>query len=297
MGVLETRELTPEIGTQVLIDAEALVAGAHADELRDLLVERGVIVVRDAHLNDDQQRAFVATIGEVRLGTKYEAPTGGMISISEIAGTAFWHTDNMYIDLPPFAETLTAKVVPSRGGQTEFADTYAAFEALDPAEQEHLATLEVVHSMKTAMDRFFFDPTLEQLEEWMKHKRTQPLVWRHLNGRRSLIIGTTASHVVGMHPADSKELLDRLLAHTTQPRFVYRHEWAVGDLVMWDNTGTLHRLRPFDPAEPRELHRLCAEGVETFRGVRRSGAPDHPTAGEGGPPPTAAPQAATRRVG
>jgi alpha-ketoglutarate-dependent taurine dioxygenase len=265
--MLDTVELTPEIGSEVRISTEALVAGTHADELRELLVERGVIVVRDANLDDDQQRAFVATIGEVRLGTPYEAPTGGLLSISEIAGTSFWHMDNMYIERPPFAETLTAKVVPDQGGETEFADTYAAYEALPADEQEHLATLEVVHCMKTAMDRFYFEPTLEQLEDWMKHKRTQPLVWQHRNGRRSLIVGTTASHVVGMHPSDSKELLDRLLAHTTQDRFVYRHSWRVGDLVMWDNTGTLHRLRPFDPSATRELHRLCVEGVETFRGV------------------------------
>jgi alpha-ketoglutarate-dependent taurine dioxygenase len=134
-------------------------------------------------------------------------------------------------------------------------------------EQEYLDTLEVVHSMKTAMDRFYFDPTLEQLEEWMKHKHTQPLVWNHHDGRRSLIVGTTAQHVVGMHPSDSKDLLDRLEAHTTQDRFVYRHSWTVGDLVMWDNSGVLHRLRPFDPTQTRELHRLCVEGVETFRGV------------------------------
>jgi alpha-ketoglutarate-dependent taurine dioxygenase len=260
--VLETRDLTPRVGTEVITDRETLLSGEHADALRALLVARGVIVMRDIFFDDDQQKAFTCTLGELRLGSEYERVNGGLLKIVDIAGTRFWHSDLPYDVVPPFASVVTPRVVAPVGGETEIANTYAAFEDLPPDEQAYLETLQVVHSMKAAMDKTNPDATLEEIAHWRTYERTNPLVWRHGSGRKSLVLGTAASHVLGLHPYDSRQLLDRLEAHATQDQYVYRHTWRMGDVMVWDNTGVMHRVLAFDPASGRELHRYTLEGVE-----------------------------------
>ncbi len=92
-------------------------------------------------------------------------------------------------------------------------------------------------------------------------------MWHHKSGRKSLVLSTSASHVVGMHPADSQDLLRRLMVHATREEYIYRHQWRMGDLLMWDNTGTMHRVRPFDPESGRQLHRFTLNGEEPIVGV------------------------------
>jgi len=259
--VLEIKDLTPTIGSEVAIDADALLSGANADELRELLIARGALVFRDIHFDAEQQRTFTQTLGSIRHGLYEE---DGLLKVVDIRGTYFWHIDGTYTEVPPFATVLTPQVIAPEGGQTEFANTYAGFEALPADEQAYLETLEVVHTMKAAHDRAAPDATLEQIENYLKYRATQPLVWQHASGRKSLVIGVTASHIVGLHPAESAALLDRLLAHVTQPQFVYRHEWEPGDVVIWDNTGTMHRVIPFDLASGRLQHRFAIEGIEPF---------------------------------
>jgi alpha-ketoglutarate-dependent taurine dioxygenase len=92
--------------------------------------------------------------------------------------------------------------------------------------------------------------------------RSHPLVWTHKSGRKSLVIGSTAAYVEGLEAPDSMDLLVRLRDWATQPQFVYRHEWSTGDLVMWDNTGTLHRAIPYSPDSGRLMHRTILQGEE-----------------------------------
>jgi len=94
--------------------------------------------------------------------------------------------------------------------------------------------------------------------------RDLPLVWTHRSGRKSLVIGATGRHIVDMDFKKSAELLVRLRDWATQPQFVYRHTWSVGDLVIWDNTGTMHKATPYDPKSGRLLHRTKLEGEEAF---------------------------------
>ena len=260
--MLDVTHLTPTIGAEVVTDADALLSGAHADELRGLLVARGVIAIRGIDFDDDQLRAFSQSMGDLRMGTVYEQEHDGMLKIVDIAGTYFWHIDGTYTGIPPFGTVLVPRVVAPEGGSTEFASTYAAFDDLPADEQEYLKTLEVVHSVEAANRNAVPEKTMEGFEQFLGYRHTQPLVWQHRSGRCSLVIGATASHVIGMHPADSHELLQRLLTHATQDKYVYRHEWAMGDIVMWDNTGTMHRVRPFDLASGRLMHRFTLEGFE-----------------------------------
>jgi alpha-ketoglutarate-dependent taurine dioxygenase len=258
--VLQTIEMEPSIGSEVVIDAETLLSGTRAEELRDLLVRRGVLIMRGVHFDDAQLEAFAATIGDLRQGALYEPE--GMLKVRSIAGSYFWHFDGAYTAVPPFAPVMAPWVLSPEGGETEFANTYAAFDDLSAEEQEYLSTLNVVHSMQAGMSKGVLEPTWEDLETWRGHRRTLPLVWRHRSGRRSLVLGVTASHVVDMHFADSYDLLQRLLAHTTQDKYVYRHHWRMGDVAVWDNSGTMHRVRPFDVSSGREMHRFSVAGIE-----------------------------------
>ena len=276
---LTAAELTPSLGAELKIDAQCLVEGTHAREIRDLLVRRGVIVVRDIHLSDDQQRTFTRTIGDLRLGTFTKEGEQGMMKVTmdrkqnpEYAdffpGTFFWHIDGTYEAVPPFATVIAPRVLSLDGGQTEFANAYAAFEDLPREEQAFLSSLRVVHTMQATMFDAVPEATTKDFEVWLRYpKPIYPLVWGHKSGRKSLVLSNSASHIVGFHPAESRELLDRLTAHATQRKYVYRHEWNMGDLLVWDNTGTMHRARPYDPASGRILHRFTLNGEEPITAV------------------------------
>jgi alpha-ketoglutarate-dependent taurine dioxygenase len=267
-------ELTPRTGSELKIDVRALLSGEHAQEIRNLLVERGVLIVRDMPLTDDQQRAFTATLGTVRLGTVKKEGEDGLMKVTFdkkenatyaefFPGTFFWHMDGTYEEVPPFATTLTPRVLSPEGGNTEFTNNYAAFADLPKDEQAYLETLRVAHTMQAAMWPAYEDVSVEQFALWRSYpERTHPLVWRHKSGRKSLVLSTSAAHIVGMHPSDSHDLLQRLMAHATQPKYVYRHQWRMNDLLMWDNTGTMHRVRPYDTECGRRLHRFTLDGEE-----------------------------------
>jgi alpha-ketoglutarate-dependent taurine dioxygenase len=166
---------------------------------------------------------------------------------------------------PILASILNAKHLPPEGAQTEFCNTYAAYDALPDSDKKAIADLKIVHSAWGLQRYTFPEPSYEQF----KHAKavpsaTQPLVWTHRSGRKSLVLGATATHVVGMDPVESWELLVRLRDWATQPQFVYRHDWTLGDVVIWDNTGTLHRAMPYDPNSGRLLHRTMLAGEEAF---------------------------------
>jgi alpha-ketoglutarate-dependent taurine dioxygenase len=267
--------LTPKVGAELHVDPEALLDGSHAQEIRDLLVQRGVLIARDAGFDDDQQRSFTSTLGDLRLGRKRDGGDGLLKVTMDsrinpdyaeyFAGTFFWHIDGTYEAIPPFATVLSPRVLPPEGGQTEFANTYAAFEDLPAEEQRHLQTLQAVHSMHATMSPAVPEARIEDIKVWMDYPTpTYPLVWQHKSGRKSLVLSTSASHVVGIHPVDSHALLTRLMAHATQDEYVYRHHWRLGDVLIWDNTGTMHRARPYDPACDRVLHRFSLKGEEAI---------------------------------
>jgi alpha-ketoglutarate-dependent taurine dioxygenase len=272
-------ELTPRVGTELKADLETLLSGAHRDEIRHHLVERGVVVFRDVEMTTEQQRAFARTLGDLRLGTVKKEGEEGLMKVTfdteknpEYAqffpGSLLWHMDGTYDATPPFATIVRPDVLSSEGGQTEFANTYAAYDDLADDEKAFLDTLKVVHTMQASMFHAVPDATIENLRLWLSYpERTHPLVWHHKSGRKSLALSTSASHIIGMHPADSHDLLQRLMFHATQPKYVYRHTWRMNDTLMWDNTGTMHRGRPFDPRSGRTLHRFTLNGEEPITAV------------------------------
>ena len=165
--------------------------------------------------------------------------------------------------VPPKSTLLTARAVDLAGGDTEFANTYAALSALPEPERSQIADLQIVHTFAHAQSVANPDATDEQRASWDRiPARVHPLVWTRPNGRQSLLLGATAAEVVGWPAGEGRALLDRLLNWATQPQFTLRHSWRVGDLVMWDNTGMLHRALPFEPSSVRLMHRTTLQGEE-----------------------------------
>ncbi|MFV8819412.1 TauD/TfdA dioxygenase family protein [Haliea sp. E17] len=266
----EAINLKEDIGTEIHAGVDALLRPEVAVELRTLLVRRGVLVFPELHLSDEQQVALAGMMGTVR-----EEGEKGIYKIAldrktnpqgnYLKGSFLWHMDGTHDSVPVFGSLLTGIRLSAVGGQTEFANSYAAYEALPAQTRARIADLRVVHSFRTSMRRAGVEPTAaDQAHFDAIQDRTHKLVWTHASGRKSLVIGCHASHVEGMDRAESDALLDELLAWTTQPRFVYRHEWCVGDLLIWDNTGVLHRAEPYPMDSGREMHRTTLVGEEAF---------------------------------
>jgi len=246
-----------------------------AAELLGALEQFGVLVFGDLHLDDATQVRFARALGQpeilpLRTGDHPEIFVVSLdpekaASAGYLKGTFYWHIDGATDDIPNKATMLNAIGVAATGGGTEFCNAYAAWEALPDDEKEAYRDLRVVHSFEAAQRLVTPDPTDEQVEEWRRRPaKEQPLAWKHRSGRVSLVLGATSDHVVGLGLDEGRALLARLESWATQPQFVYRHEWQVGDLVIWDNRGTMHRALPYDAKSPRLMHRVTLVGDEAF---------------------------------
>ncbi len=252
-----------------LVDDDALPA-----RCMDALGEHGVLVFRGLHIDDESQVAFSKRLDDVGKSEPAEVPRIFTVTLDPaknpaadyLRGTFAWHIDGAQDEVPTKATMLSAKVVATEGGETEFASTYAAYDQLDDEEKERFGRVRVLHSFEASQRLVHPDPTPEELARWReKTDREHPLVWRHRSGRCSLVIGATADHVVGLDRQAGKALLDSLLARATAPERVYRHTWSVGDMVIWDNTGVMHRACAYDPSSSREMHRTTMSGDEPIR--------------------------------
>lgn len=266
----ETIDLTPRIGSEIRADRDTLLCGAKAQEIRRLLEERGVIAFREIHLSDAEQVAFTKTLGQIvdegeNNVYKVTMDTEENAQAEYLKGAFFWHIDGATSDVPILASILSARRLSPTGGETEFANTYAAYDDLPESEKESLEKLKVVHMLESSQRYVNPEPSYRELRAWQRMPaNTIPLVWRHRSGRKSLVLGCTASHVEGMDLREGWALLTRLRDWATQPQFVYRHEWKLGDLVIWDNTGTMHRAMSYPLDSGRLMHRTKLQGEEAF---------------------------------
>jgi alpha-ketoglutarate-dependent taurine dioxygenase len=270
-------DLTPLIGSRIEADIDTLLSGRFSGQIRALLSERCVLLFSGVGLTDEQQIAFTATLGTVASENngvagadgktqsiyKVDAEQHDQAAIRRLRNNFLWHLDGSMHEVPILASLLSARRTAPEGGQTEWANTCAALAALPPEDQAHLEGLRAVHANWALALHQNSEPSYADfLRTRQGPSRSQPLVWKHASGRRSLVVGSTASHVEGMDPLESRDLLIRLRDWATQPQFVYRHEWQVGDLVMWDNTSTLHRALPYPMNCGRLMHRTMLTGEE-----------------------------------
>ena len=273
---MELTPLAPSIGVQVsgVTPADLRDAGV-ARELLDALERHGVLAFRDLHIDDATQVEFSRMLGEpeilpMRSGVHPEIFVVSLdpekaLSAEYLKGTFYWHIDGATDDIPNKATMLHAIGIAADGGGTEFCNTYAAWDALPDDDKARYADVRVVHSFEAAQRLTTPDPTPEQLDYWRQRpSKEQPLAWKHESGRVSLVLGATVDHVAGMDPDAGRALVAELTAWATAERFVYRHEWAVGDLVIWDNRGTMHRALPYTADSERLMHRTTLVGEEAF---------------------------------
>jgi alpha-ketoglutarate-dependent 2,4-dichlorophenoxyacetate dioxygenase len=177
-------------------------------------------------------------------------------------GNELWHTDSSFKTPGAMWSMLHAKAVPPVGGNTEYADTRAAYDALPETMKQRLEGLVAEHSLWYSRSKLGgYVPTEDErkLFPWARHK----LVRRHPgSGRNALYIAAHASHIVGMPAEAGQALLQELMDFATQPQFVYSHKWQVGDLVIWDNRCTMHRATPYKATgHVRDLHRTTISDV------------------------------------
>ena len=269
---LDICDIKPRIGTEIRAEKAALLSGRHSAALRELLEQRGVLVFPQVGLTDEEQVAFTKTLGDFAAERSGEQTFNVTLdsnvnrSADYLKGSLYWHIDGTMNDVPIRASLLSSRVLPTDGGgDTEFCNTYVAYDALSEDDKAALHRLTVMHSAWNTLFYFEPEPSLSHLEAMMRiGDKELPLVWKHKSGRKSLVLGATARHVVDMDHRNSVKLLVRLREWATQPDFVYRHQWSVGDLVIWDNTGTMHRAMPYNPDSGRLLTRTKLEGEEPF---------------------------------
>jgi alpha-ketoglutarate-dependent 2,4-dichlorophenoxyacetate dioxygenase len=267
------------------IDLRATADRGTLDEIRSGMDEYGVLVFREQPFADEEQLAFArrfdgelhaktgaSVLSKSRFGN--EALTdisnvdegGGLMKADDRRrayqlGNRLWHTDASFQDPPGRYSMLSAKVIPSVAADTEFADMRAAYDALDEQTRASLEGLRVHHSIAYSRQVLGFEFSAEEQEKLKG--AVHPLVRTNpRTRRRSLYLASHASRIVDWPVPEGRLLLRDLTEHATQPRFVYRHEWRVGDLVIWDNLATMHRGRPFDDIKHRrELRRVTTLDV------------------------------------
>ena len=252
---------------------DAAVAAIHAGMDR-----YGVLVFHDQRLDDDRQTAFSRQLGPLEQATgDIAAPQDRRVSLdlNDISnldrhgellprddrrrlfglGNLLWHSDSSFKDVPAKYSLLSARKIPPTGGNTEFADMRAAYDALDEATQREVHELICAHSQVFSRGILGFDDfTEDERQKWAPVR--QRLVRRHpATGRLSLYLSSHAGGIEGMPVPEARAFLRDLTEHAVQRQFIYAHVWKQSDLVMWDNRVTMHRARRYDPLEVRDLRR------------------------------------------
>lgn len=264
-------ELKPRIGAIVHAEKGELCDAGFARECLELLDDRAVLVFPRLSLTDEEQLAFTDKLGpRSEYSKRNVSDVNGESDVYRVSldpsvkmdtqyvlATYFWHMDGVTVaDFdPPAATLLSARQLPGEGGQTEFASTFAAYDALPDQEKAKLERMRAVHSVYSGVR-----PLLEfgvGPEEWGQASTPieHPLVHTHESGRKSLVLGVQVENIVGMELPEARALISRLMDWATQPDFKYRHEWSEGDLVMWKNLGALHRVIPYQADSGRLMHR------------------------------------------
>jgi alpha-ketoglutarate-dependent taurine dioxygenase len=283
--VLGTRKIHPNIGLEIAgIDLSRPLDTTSLNEIKDLWSRHLVLVFPKQSLTEDQQIAFTKNFGELDVTIEDDKKSSKNPEVLRIANvdeqgnkleadhpipryfsalTSLWHTDGSYRAVPSYASMLHALEVTQEGGQTCFANAIAAYEALPETIKQQLDGKHMVHSYE--FTRHFEDrlPPLTPEEKHRSPPTTHPIVRRHADGRKSLYISGNVAYYVGGMPLDEGMALHKyLLDWVTQPEFVYEHNWTVGDVVLWDNRPTLHRVLPYDPNQRRVLQRTELKGTE-----------------------------------
>ncbi len=271
-----TVERTPAtLGAVVTgVDLNALSA-AEWQAIRAAFLEHAVLIFPGQHLSANAQTTFAERFGSIEylvaerkiIPISNRRADGSLLSDHEhgmqvMMGNEGWHTDSSYMRLSAKASVLSAHVVPAHGGETEWADMRAAYDALDEAMRARIADLSAYHSLRYSQARMGHVAAVGSSYGFHDEQPPlRPLVKVHPEtGRAALYIGRHAYGIPGLDPDESESLLDDLVAFACQPPRVYTHSWKPGDVVVWDNRCVLHRARPYDHREARVMMHVRVAG-------------------------------------
>jgi alpha-ketoglutarate-dependent taurine dioxygenase len=278
MSLLTINKLTDTVGAEVTgLNSDQLgTDDTTATAVLDALEDNGVLVFPGLDLTPEAQVAFCSRLGEVDRSADGRHPVSGIYPITmdktknasaDYLRAAFlWHIDGCTPtndECPQKATVLSAKQVAAVGGDTEFARAYTAYDVLPDDDKQRLESLRVVHSLEASQRKTTPNPTPEDLARWRSRPTHEhPLVWTHRSGRKSLVLGASADYIVGLDVDEGRAILADLLENATRPDNVYRHTWSVGDTVIWDNRGVLHRAGQYADDSGRMMLRTTILGDE-----------------------------------
>ncbi|MEO8697042.1 MAG: TauD/TfdA family dioxygenase [Acidimicrobiales bacterium] len=233
-----------------------------------------LLLFPDQYLNDDEQMALGRRFGQLEQGLTLAAlsnvtPEGGVrradgVIMQMLRGNEGWHTDSSYMPLAAKASMLSAHVVPPSGGETEWADMRAAYDALDDATKARIAPLSAFHSIRYSQAQLGFADIVNSYGYDVEDPPLRPLVKVHpVTGRPALYIGRHAHAIPGLSADESQRLLAELLDFACRAPRTYRHRWAPGDIAVWDNRCVLHHACTYDYTEPRVMKHTRISGEAT----------------------------------
>ena len=284
---ITVKPVTPDFVAEISgLDLAQPLKPADRDAIEAAINRYAIVVFHDQKLSDDQQIDFARHFGPIHSSAqrarhtsiKHRLPSTEIADISNLDGDCnvlapdskrrldwlanrLWHTDASFRAVPGALSMLYAHVVPDEGGDTEFADLRAAYDALPQKTKDQIEPLIAEHSIWHSRGQL---AVTRYTEEELKSLPPVPqrVVRRHPgSGRKTLYVASHASHIIGMPIADGRLLLLDLIEHATQRQFVHSHPWKQGDLVIWDNRCTMHRARPFDTTKVRDLRRVTTRDV------------------------------------
>src|SRR5687767_4914414 len=282
---MKIRQIHPVfVGEVSDIDITRPLSPAEVAAIDTGMNEHAVLVFHDQKLTDEQQMAFTVNFGvlEDARGGNITKPEErrldvGMNDVSNLdkegrpldresrqrwfnVGNMLWHSDSSFRVIPAKWSLLSARVVNPVGGNTEYADMRAAYDALDAGTKTLIDDLVCEHSLMYSRGLLGMHDYSEE-ERAMFRPVRQRLVRTHpVTGRKSLYLSSHAGTIIGWQMPEARDLLRDLNEHATRPELVYVHRWRLHDLVMWDNRQTMHRVRRFDETQPRDMRRTTVRG-------------------------------------
>jgi alpha-ketoglutarate-dependent taurine dioxygenase len=272
--------ITPSIGANIYVAPGDLLNDGIPAQIMAALNKHMVVVFPQNHMSDEQFLNLAGALGERHaLAATADGSDTSDKGIYRIAldkddktqldfvkGNDYWHMDGTSYEAPGKGTMLKCESPASEGGDTGFANLFAAYEALPEKKKRELEGLHIVHCMAAVGRKMYEHPTADDFARWDRvfPPLEHPLVWHQKDGRTSLVIGATADHIAGMDRQAGAALIQELVDWSTQDRFTYRHTWKKGDVVIFNNPGLLHRSYPYTAAAGRLMHRTTLKGVEAF---------------------------------
>ncbi|MFC4033333.1 TauD/TfdA dioxygenase family protein [Streptomyces polygonati] len=265
------------------VDLTAPMSDEEFHEIHEAFERFSILVFRDQPLSDEQQLEFTKRFGPIETAPNYAGNAlrlrNEFTDISNLdsegnvvdpedrlarynLGNQLWHTDSSFKAVRAKCSLLSAREIPESGSATQYADMRSAYEALPDERKQQVDKLVAEHSIAHSRSLIGFDSFNDDVAKSLPPV-PQRLVDHRENGRSNLYLASHASHIVGRPVDEGRSLLAELIEFATQEQFVYTHDWAVGDLVVWDNRCTMHRGRPYDMSQRRALHRTTVSDVKT----------------------------------